>query len=476
MAVALGCSASQAGDTLPSFNDLTSASPAIRGAARGVVRVTTANGIATGSFVSASGLLLTNNHVLGDTVCPVEGCYLQLTEMHQRGEPIQQAQVVFGVPVTVDVGLDVALVQLYSFSGGPELSTPDYLTLRPIGLDAMLGQHVTVVGHPEGYLKKWTDGVVVDLLGSWFLSTAFILPGDSGSPALDDDGNLIGLVHRAPTGEDLITSDGVQVYSLGTAYASVAAVEGAPLPPEMISIAAATTQTVAVSDNLVYLNAHVSTVTVETGSATLLSLLASACDAGLAEEYESPEDLDAKLAPCYEVQESWIECRMDATPVPQGVLCPSQVDATAWANRYQSVNQRWIEMNGRLYLDGLSFGVAQLSDSVVDGFAAGAESLQQALSASQPLLDFDLAYYLAAFGIASYGGNDIGAYVKGYAATPGYELQAANIAGAAMWLYSHDLVDRTSALSVLSQLHDDPNVSVGAKLYIEDMEYYEGAL
>ena len=63
---------------------------------------------ATAVFISPDGLLLTNNHVLGVSICPVEGCYVQLTFGDQRGVPVSPAEVVFAVPKAVNVGLDVA--------------------------------------------------------------------------------------------------------------------------------------------------------------------------------------------------------------------------------------------------------------------------------------------------------------------------------------------------------------------------------
>jgi len=60
--------------------------------------------------------------------------------------------------------------------------SPDFLSLTSRSALELLGTHVFVVGHPEASLKRWTEGTVVDTDGQWFKSTAFTLPGDSGSP------------------------------------------------------------------------------------------------------------------------------------------------------------------------------------------------------------------------------------------------------------------------------------------------------
>ena len=48
--------------------------------------------------------------------------------------------------------------------------------------DALIGEHVTAVGHPLGRLKKWSAGFVIRADGDWFDTTIFSLPGGSGSP------------------------------------------------------------------------------------------------------------------------------------------------------------------------------------------------------------------------------------------------------------------------------------------------------
>jgi S1-C subfamily serine protease len=165
----VACSGNGGGSiALPSFSDVSDAPPAIRAAAQAVVRISTAGELATGSFISATGVLLTNNHVLGVDICPIEGCYAQITFLYQRHSARQTPQTVFVVPV----GLDMAVVQVYDRPGGPPLDTPSFLTLASRSPVSLVGTHVNVVGHPEGNLKKWTQGTVSDTDGTWILFTA----------------------------------------------------------------------------------------------------------------------------------------------------------------------------------------------------------------------------------------------------------------------------------------------------------------
>jgi len=62
----------------------------------------------------------------------------------------QQPSTVFGVPVSVDAGLDIAVVQFYDQPNGSQLATPDYLSFDARDAASLLNQHVTIVGHLKG--------------------------------------------------------------------------------------------------------------------------------------------------------------------------------------------------------------------------------------------------------------------------------------------------------------------------------------
>ena len=474
----LGCksSSSSSAVNLPSFADLTSAPAPIQKAAQAVVRIETANGLATGSFISATGLLLTNNHVLGTEICPIEGCYAQITFNYQRGMKPSAPETVFVVPSSVSVGLDMAVVQTYTAAGGSELATPSYLTIVSHDPASLMKTHVTLVGHPEGHLKKWSAGEVVDSDGDWIWTTAYLLPGNSGSPILDDAGEIVGIIHRGPTGEDLFTSDGAVTYSIGTASASLVAAMSAPLPPEMISVAAATTEANVVASDLVYLNAHVATATLSAGGTTsVLSALGTACDAALPGQYATPEDLTAALQPCNDAL-SWIQCQAEEISATSGTVCPTGADVALWQQRFTQMNAVTVALNGETSLYPVSFGIASLSPTQAAGTAAGATSLVQALNGAAEPLDLSVANYLAAFAVPSYAGEETASYVTGYSSIPDYELDGGNAASAALWLATNGLLTNAEGLAIVEDLYNDPTVDIGDKLYIEDALYQAGVL
>ena len=495
------CSQSSSGASLPSFQDITSAPAAIQTAAKAVVRIATANGLATGSFISATGLLLTNNHVLGTEVCPVEGCYAQITFDYQRGSKLQAPESVFVKPVAVSIGLDMAVVQVYQGPGQSEISTPSFLTIESHDAASLMKTHITLVGHPEGHLKKWSAGEVVDSDGDWIYTSAFLLPGNSGSPLLNDAGNIVGIIHRGPTGEDYFTSNGAVTFSLGTPSSLLQAAMSAPLPPEMISVTAPATVANVVANDLVYLNAHVATVPVASasssdggandgeadagtpggsggGSINVLDALGSACDAALAvTDYATPEALDGAIQPCEDAI-SWIECRVEETSATtsSGQVCPDAGDISLWQKRYQAINAATIALNDQPSLYEVGFGSQALAASNAAGLSAGASAVQQALGQASVPMDLFVAYYLSAFAITSYEGNQTTSYVTAYKSLPDYALSATYAAGAAVLLANNGLMTGSQALAIVEALYGDSTVDLGTKLYLEDIEYQSGVI
>ncbi len=457
---------------LPSFHDVSDAPAVIQAAAEAVVRIETAGEAATGSFISATGLLLTNNHVLGVDICPIEGCFAQITQMYQRGQaPVPTPLHVFVVPIAVDVGLDMAVVQTYTADASRQmLSTPQFLTISARDPAQLQGTHINVVGHPEGHLKKWSPGEIVDSDGTWIWTSAYSLPGNSGSPFLDDNGQLVGILHRGPTAQDLVSTTGVDEFSIGTASSALSAAMSAALPAAMLSTAASTTDDVVVSHDLVYLNAHTPNANVNGTPKPVITSLGEACDAGLARtDYESPDDLSAALAPCTDALQ-WINC---ASPATDGSsVCPD--DAAAWVQRYQAVYDHWIALNGDLELEMLTFGMAALMPT--NGQATATQNLQAALAAANPPFDFNIAFYLATFNVPSYAGVTTLDFLNAYKTFPDYALSGTQIVQTALSLYQNQELGSTAALNLLQTLAADPTIDIGTKLYIEDVQYQSSAL
>jgi V8-like Glu-specific endopeptidase len=472
-----GCADDAPKASLPKLYDITSAPKAIRRAAKAVVRIQHPAGLSgTGSFISAHGMMLTNNHVLGTEECAREGCDITLSFDHQRGEAMTDSNDVFAVPLNADPGLDMAVVQVYEDASlKVRLATPDYLAFDAHDAKELLGEHVTAVGHPLGRLKKWSSGVVIEADGLWFESTVFSLPGSSGSPMLNDEGQIVGLLHRGAEGFDLLTRTGSNVSAIATASAQLVAAQDAELPATMISVDDELTAEQVIAHSDVFLAASVDNANVAGTQTALTSVLGDACDAGLArEDYTTLEDMMDGLGPCLAALD-FIECRSDLMDEPAAVAsCPP--DRAAWVARLETVVQRQLDFNGALELSPISFGIQALSLSEADGDKAARKALLAALDQADPVYDFALAPYLAAFDIEDYAGQGTVDLIKNYRRFPYYERSAWDITLASLWLNSTHQLSRDQAVGIAKALYHNAKIDLGARLRIEEVLYNSGEL
>ncbi|MFC6359351.1 trypsin-like peptidase domain-containing protein [Luteococcus peritonei] len=171
----------------------------------GVVLISTASssaqGAGSGMVLSSDGYVLTNYHVVQSST-------------RVRVEVASTRKTYTATVVGHDAGHDVALLKLQDASGLQTVRLDD-------DGDPAVGDTVTAVGNSEGqgYLSA-AEGKVTDLEASITVSsetasngsesltdvlktTAGALPGDSGGPMLDDEGEVVGITtagEQASTG------------------------------------------------------------------------------------------------------------------------------------------------------------------------------------------------------------------------------------------------------------------------------------
>jgi hypothetical protein len=352
------------------------------------------------------------------------------------------------------------------------LPTPNYLRFSARAAGELIGEHVTAVGHPLGRLKKWSDGFVVRAEGDWFESTVFSLPGGSGSPILDDEGRIVGLLHRGSQGFDLLTPTSSHVSALASAADRLERAREAPLPPSVISLAEPLTREAVLAYSDAFLAASRWQANLEGTSVSLVALLAELCDAGISrEDYRSVEALQEGLAPCFRALD-FIECRTDVGEEEEESPkeCPEE-ERAAWFARMQAVNGKQRALNGSPDLYALSFAIEALSTTQEEAERTARDNLRAAFAEAEPALDFPLASYLTAYGIDSVGSESTRALIMSYARVPFYERYAWEIAVSALWLHGSDLLSRAQALKIVRQLYRSDEISLGARLRIEELLY-----
>jgi Trypsin-like peptidase domain len=151
----------------------------------------------TGFFVTGDGCLLTNNHV-------VAGASFILV---QTGAG---AAFHFEDAIVTSNGPDLALLK-FTTTDVPHLELGS-------SAETVEGQRVLVIGNPEGLQGTVSDGIISAFRGDreYIQITAPVSPGSSGSPVLDESGQVIGmatLVYRE--GQNLnfaISSDAIRAY------------------------------------------------------------------------------------------------------------------------------------------------------------------------------------------------------------------------------------------------------------------------
>jgi len=145
---------------------------------KSVVEVSTGSSKGTGFSISADGLIVTNAHVIEDThtlsvIFPEEG--------------IMQAKLVQSYP-----DVDLAILQV----------TGDELPSLPLAEDPSYSQneHVYFIGNPLAFTGIANEGTLLEstYLEDWqepvMMMKAPVYRGNSGSPVLNNDGEVIGIV------------------------------------------------------------------------------------------------------------------------------------------------------------------------------------------------------------------------------------------------------------------------------------------
>jgi S1-C subfamily serine protease len=139
-------------------------------------------------FVDASGLLITNYHVIFSEVDPAyEGYSRMYIRMGDSSSPRFPARV-----VGWDKAMDLALIKT-------EIN-PEYVFSVVDRVIPRVGDTVLAIGSPGGLEKTVTSGIV-SALGRRFLQIGDVIQidaavnhGNSGGPVVDTDGRLVGIV------------------------------------------------------------------------------------------------------------------------------------------------------------------------------------------------------------------------------------------------------------------------------------------
>lgn len=126
--------------------------------------------ICSGSFVSPYGHIITARHCVQDA----EAITVVLSDGQEYAASTR----------AISASQDLAVIQIGKFG------TPCFKPAKPL----TQGQTVYILGSPLGITGTLTSGVVARLYGDLTLLDCTALPGNSGGPVVDADGNIAGVL------------------------------------------------------------------------------------------------------------------------------------------------------------------------------------------------------------------------------------------------------------------------------------------
>lgn len=445
------------------YKHINAAPKKISEAARAVVRIGTQMGAGTGFFISQSGLLMTNNHVVGTDNCSIEGCYLQLTFGFERGNKAD-SNTYFAEPLFSDTNLDVSVFQIRDEKGGPAFRPPHFLKVVHKTAPALMGERLYFVGHPGGELKKWVATEVVDYDKIKFSTDNLALGGSSGSPYLNADGDVVGILHSTHIGSDNLTRHGYSTVSFGTSSSAI--LEALGSDSGSLSIYRANQNQSSFKNPSVLEvnedNAELiltilsnsrkelpSTSTVQ--EAALLGFAEQKCDDFLGENKPIIEKLTLY---CYQV------------PI-QHIKTLTQDRRWKWDARMS----RFADVLHDANHSSSALRVLQSIDQAIDDDSKLVRRLKNGLQRYGVPLSFELAEQLTDVGILNYEGKHLQSYIENYSRQAHFEKYYVKIIFSMFNLNQLRLLGGDVIKKTVARALGDGNITLGDYLIVEAFAY-----
>ena len=175
--------AAPASSAKPATNDLTEQFKRLKNT---VVTVRSESGHGTGFFVDAKGLILTNQHVVGNS----EYLAVQFDRTHKIAAKL----------IVADPQKDIALLSV-NMTALPNASPAPLYRAASGRTPVQEGERVFTIGSPLSLDKIITTGIVSKVELHTIMSDININPGSSGGPLFNASGQVIGLTTFGTRGE-----------------------------------------------------------------------------------------------------------------------------------------------------------------------------------------------------------------------------------------------------------------------------------
>lgn len=474
------------------YSNLSLAPQPIVDASKAVVRVAEHG---TGFFISKDGILATNNHVLGVGECIRSGCYVKIDFDFQTEHGYESTSSYFAEPLLIDITLDFAIYQIKQIDAdgvvGDKLETPNYLSFTEESSSSLDGKEIFIVGHPNANLKKWFTAKVFKNIGSWFFIDKMTLGGNSGSPVLNDKGQIVGILHR---GSEDVSRNGMKGYSICSAANELVKTLGKSSDfssetlknNEKITVLSdmqkdSISKSTALSNKTKMLYARFSKYKDDSNvEQHIVKAFAELCDQIIEmpfAELDSPDTASEYLYSCFSVTD-WLNCSLP----DQGKdyqTCPSE-DKDAWVARMDKLSEKAIEVNEDKPFAYTVFGRANFETTQEDFWKTANSTLNEFLGKYDYALDFGIAYYKALTANSSndltYHDTDLVQYLLNFEQVDNYRFYITDIAQGIILLYETKSITESQTVSSFNRIFADPDLTLKEKLQVEMLLYKRNLL
>ncbi len=395
---------------------MNTAPAAIQKAGESIVRVLTRDGgVGTGFFLSDGPRFVTNSHVVGLENCSREGCFFEIDRNFEAGSQFKRTEV-YGVPVLNISELDIAVYTLYL----PEKANPKAKAFpAPPGLafsstpeDVQIGKELYIVGHGYGGLKRWSAAPLFKTTGDWCHSTHCTPEGNSGSPVLNAQGEITGIVHRtAFLSDGIVDNEHVahnSIFSRSQLFQKMLNLDAKSAAKTLEGYVSIPGKDKFVFDEEDADSFDIDTTTLEVliarnvwsieikseGESEELSVtdfLALACKLELLAD-EASTDPDYEFSACQRAREVF-HCQKD-DPQHSAQNCPSLDDQRKWTKVFEQIAELDELKNQETFIEWRLATAMDFAETKAEARKEGRKLLLELLK-KHPQTEFNTAYYLS---------------------------------------------------------------------------------
>ena len=454
------------------YQHLSNAPEQVKNASQAVVKIEIAGSAGTGFFISADGLLMTNNHVVGVSNCARSGCYAQIVKNFQKGSQ-QTREKYYLEPRYVDSNLDVAIYQVRSSKNGDKLSNNIHLSFKEASSRDLLEQKVYFIGHPRAGLKKWTETTVYRAEGGIFTTNNLAIGGSSGSPYINDNGEVIGILHSG-SANGRVSRHGFKAFTMGTASSAFidnvnAVVHGQlSLTKDSLNLLPdiQNPQTISQENidqlSAIYLTSEQEEPKSPSGESLLLHEYGRLCDEHLEKGInQGPREyVDLASYYCVGGPLAWLSSTL------------TNDLSLAWIERANAFAELAYKSNTPVALSSYRslFNVVSRVDSEYEAKRVALAKIYE----QRPVLDFRLAEILTYFEEKSYEGVNLASFVSNYTSKTNFEEDYLNIILSQL-RFEYEISNETKVRTIMDALNS-PNISLNDYLIVEVIAYSNNLL